>query len=65
MRVFDQISVNLEATWGCVTVLQEILNLIAFCIREVMRLYCASKDYKFTLLMEWLSEMCDDIAFSD
>ncbi|KDR07477.1 codanin-1-like [Zootermopsis nevadensis] len=50
----------LQSTWP-----QEILNLIAFCIREVMRLYCASKDYKFTLLMEWLSEMCDDIAFSD
>jgi hypothetical protein len=46
-------------------VLQGILQLIGLCIREVMRQYSASRDYKFTLLMEWLSEMCDDMAFFD
>jgi hypothetical protein len=46
-------------------VLQGILHLIALCVREVMRQYSASKDYKFTLLMEWLSETCDDMAFFD
>jgi hypothetical protein len=45
--------------------LQGILHLIALCIREVMRQYNTSRDYKFTLLMEWLSEMCDDMAFFD
>jgi hypothetical protein len=46
-------------------VLQGILQLIGMCIREVMRQYSASRDYKFTLLMEWLSEMCNDMAFFD
>lgn len=50
----------LQSTWP-----QGVLNLIALCIREVMRLYRGSEDYKFTLLMEWLSEICDDMDFFD
>jgi len=45
--------------------LQGVLNLIASCIREVIRLYGRSEDCKFTLLMECLSEICDDMAFFD
>ena len=45
--------------------LQGVLNVIASCIREVIQLYRGSEDCKFTLLMEWLSEICDDMAFFD
>jgi len=52
-------------TCNCVDMLQGVLNLIASCIREVIQLYGGSEDCKFTLLMEWLSEICDDMAFFD